>query len=99
MLPEAVRRGTYRRSVRAKQGIFFAIIFQFSGWALVVPLCFALQVPDVRGLQVPGPPCASCSNFAHEQGYLGTTYVLIGYTRSWSRSKAVRFQATHGTAS
>ena len=27
-----------------------------SGWALVAPSRFALQVPDVRGLQVPGPP-------------------------------------------
>ena len=39
--------------------IFFAFIFQLSGWALMAPSCFALQVPDVRGLQVPGPPCAS----------------------------------------
>ena len=31
-------------------------IFHFSGWALVAPSRFALQVPDVRGLQVPGPP-------------------------------------------
>ena len=30
-----------------------------SGWTLVAPSCFALQVPDVQGLQVPGPPCAS----------------------------------------
>ena len=30
--------------------------FHFSGWALVAPSRFALQVPDVRGLQVPGPP-------------------------------------------
>ena len=29
------------------------ILPSFSGWALVAPLCFALQVPDVRGLQVP----------------------------------------------
>ena len=36
--------------------IFFAFIFHFSGWALVAPSRFALQVPDVRGLQVPGPP-------------------------------------------
>ena len=35
---------------------FFAFIFHFSGWALVAPSRFALQVPDVRGLQVPGPP-------------------------------------------
>ena len=26
--------------------IFFAFIFQLSGWALVAPLCFALQVRD-----------------------------------------------------
>ena len=43
---------------------FFAFIFQLSGWAVVAPSCFALQVP---GLQDPGPPCASvsCSNFAY----------------------------------
>ena len=47
--------------------IFFAFIFQLSGWALVAPSCFAQQVPDVKGLRDPGPPCASvsCSNFAH----------------------------------
>ena len=28
----------------------FAFIFQLSGWALVAPSCFALQVPDVKGL-------------------------------------------------
>ena len=46
---------------------FFSFIFQLSGWALVAPSCFAQQVPDVKGLQDPGPPCASisCSNFAH----------------------------------
>ena len=62
----------------------------FSGWALVAPLCFALQVPDVKGLQAPGPPCASVSysNFAHATQYIGT----CKYTRSWSRSQAVRFQ-------
>ena len=39
---------------------YFRLHFQLSGWALVAPSCFALQVPDVRGLQpVPGPPCAS----------------------------------------
>ena len=37
----------------------------------------------------------SCSNFAHERN----TYVHIGYTRLWSHSQAVRFQATHGIAS
>ena len=36
----------------------FTFIFHLSGWALVALSCFALQVPDVRGLQVPGPPCA-----------------------------------------
>ena len=40
---------------------FFAFIFQLSGWALVAPSCFARQVPDVKGLQDPGPPCASVS--------------------------------------
>ena len=35
---------------------FFAFIFHFSGWALVAPSRFALQVTDVRGLQVPGLP-------------------------------------------
>ena len=28
---------------------FFALTFQLSGWALVAPSCFALQVPYVRG--------------------------------------------------
>ena len=32
---------------------FFAFIFHFSGWGLVAPSRFALQVP---GLQVPGLP-------------------------------------------
>ena len=27
-------------------GGFFAFIFQLSGWALVAPSCFALQVPE-----------------------------------------------------
>ena len=30
----------------------FDFIFQLSGWALVALSCFALQVPDVQGLQV-----------------------------------------------
>ena len=30
------------------------IIFQLSGWALMAPSCFALQVPDVKGLHDPG---------------------------------------------
>ena len=64
-LPEAVHRG-----------VFFAFIFHFSGWALVAPSRFALQVPDVRGLQVPGPPCMSffLAYFAHERN----TYVHRG---------------------
>ena len=34
---------------------FFTFIFQLSGWALVAPSCFALQVPDVRvATRVPG---------------------------------------------
>ena len=44
------------RSISAHSGHVFAFIFHFSGWALVAPSRFALQVPDVRGLQVPGPP-------------------------------------------
>ena len=54
------------QSARSVEKIF-AFIFQLSGWALVAPSCFAQQVPDVKGLQDPGPPCASfsCSNFAH----------------------------------
>ena len=45
----------------------FNFIFQLSGWSVVAPSCFALQVPDVKGQQDPGPPCASvsCSDFAH----------------------------------
>ena len=64
---------------------FFAFIFHFSGWALVAPSRFALQVPDVRGLQVTyslGTETRSqgrhellpCSNFAHERN----TYVHAG---------------------
>ena len=54
-------------SPRKARKIIFAFIFQVSGWALVAPSCFAQHVPDVKGLQDPGPPCASvsCSNFAH----------------------------------
>ena len=58
-LPEAVHRGARRVapiSPREARKNFFAFIYHFSGWALVPPLRFALQVPDVRGLQVPGPP-------------------------------------------
>ena len=40
-------------SPREARKFSFAFIFQLSGWALVSPSCFALQVPDVRGLQVP----------------------------------------------
>ena len=47
MLPKAVDRG------------FFTFIFQLLGWTLLAPSCFALQVSDVRGFQVPGPACAS----------------------------------------
>ena len=54
------------QSARSAENVF-AFIFQLSGWALVAPSCFAQQVPDVKGLQDPGPPCVSvfCSNFAH----------------------------------
>ena len=59
-LPEAMHRGAYRRSVRAKRGKKFSPSFftyqDGLSWHL---RAFALQVPDVRGLQVPGPPCAS----------------------------------------
>ena len=34
------------REARAKN---FTLTFQLSGWALVAPLCFALQVQYVRG--------------------------------------------------
>ena len=50
MLPEAVHRGTSNFSPS-----FFSYQDGLS-WHL---RAFALQVPDVRGLQVPGPPCAS----------------------------------------
>ena len=43
-------------SPREARKNFFVFIFHFSGWALVAPSRFALHVPDVRGLQVPGPP-------------------------------------------
>ena len=51
-------------SPRKARKNLIAFIFQLSGWALVAPSCFALQVPDAG----PGAvPCASvsCSNFAH----------------------------------
>ena len=45
-------------SPREARKKFFAFIFQLSGWALVAPSCFCTaSFPDVRGLQVPGPPC------------------------------------------
>ena len=55
------------QSAQSAEIFFPPLFFQLSGWALVAPSCFALQVPDVKGLQDPGPPCASvsCSNFAH----------------------------------
>ena len=37
----------------------FAFIFQLSGWALVAPSCFALQVPDVKGFEVDIGPAGS----------------------------------------
>ena len=42
----------------ADDPIFSPLFFSYQG---------AQQVPDVKGLQDPGPPCASisCSNFAH----------------------------------
>ena len=66
------------QSARTRK-IFFAFIFHFSGWALVAPSRFALQVPDVRGFHVPWPRaamsfCLPCSNFAHERN----TYVHGG---------------------
>ena len=67
-LPKAAaQRRVVLISPRKARKFFFAFIFQLSGWALVAPSCFAQQVPDVKGLQDPGPPCASvsCSNFAH----------------------------------
>ena len=53
--------------------------FSPSGWTLVAPSCFALQVPDVKGLQDQRPPCASisCSNFAHAT--YRNTYVHIDH--------------------
>ena len=38
-------------SPRQARKFFFAFIFQLSGWAVVAPSCFALQVPDVKELQ------------------------------------------------
>ena len=62
-------------SPRKARKNFFTFIFHLSGWALVAPSCFALQVPDVRGLQVLGLPGRHvCSNFAHERN----TYVHRG---------------------
>ena len=67
MLPEAVhKRCVVLISPREAQKIYFAFIFQLSGWALVAPLCLALQVPDVQGLQARDHHVLlSCSNFAH----------------------------------
>ena len=81
-------------SPREARKNFFAFIFHFSGWALVAPSHFALQVPDVRG------PRAAMSFFLAQISLTNVirTY-MEGYTRSWSRSQAVRFQATHGIAS
>ena len=63
----AQRRGGVLISPHEARKFIFTFIFQLSGWALVASSCFALQAPDVKGLQDPGPPCASvsCSNFAH----------------------------------
>ena len=76
----------------------FAFIFQLSGWALVAPSCFALQVPGVRGLQARGHHvhCFFLAqlDFAHERN----TCIHRGYTRSRSRSQAVQFQEKHGIA-
>ena len=55
-----------------------AFIFQLSGWALVAPSCFALQVPGVRGLQAQGRHVLlSCSNFTHERSYVMRTYTSL----------------------
>ena len=67
-LPKAgAQRCVVLISPRKARKFFSPLFYQLSGWALVAPSCFAQQVPDVKGLQDPGPPCASvsCSNFAH----------------------------------
>ena len=38
------------QSARSPEKKNFAFIFQLSGWALMAPSCFALLVPDVKGL-------------------------------------------------
>ena len=75
-------------SPRKAQETFFAFIFQLSGWALVAPSCFALQV---RGLQVPGPPCASFLLRFRSRNVI-RMYTYLGILDRGLGSQAVRFQ-------
>ena len=60
----------------------------------MAPSCFAQQVPDVKGLQDPGPPCASvsCSNFAHAMATLARSWSPFGFSQLHPRNlEAVNF--------
>ena len=60
-LPKAAaQRRVAPISPREVRKIFFAFIFQLSGWALVAPLCFAQQV---RCERIAGPGAAMCFRF------------------------------------
>ena len=60
---------------------------------------FALCTASSRCTRIAGPRAAMSiclAYFAHE---CNTYTYTEGYTRSWSRSQAIRFQATHDIAS
>ena len=54
---------------------------------------------DCTCMRIAGPGAAMCFFLGQISLMQRNRYVHIGYTRSWSRSQAVRFQATHGIAS
>ena len=56
MLPEAVHRGAYRRSVRAKQGIFFRL--HFSVFRTGSRGTFVLCTASSRCTRIAGPGAA-----------------------------------------
>ena len=36
----------------------------------MAPSCFALEVPDVKGMQDPGPPCPAQISLTHRNMYV-----------------------------
>ena len=102
MILNAAGGSAYRRvapiSPREARKKFFAFIFYFSGWALVAPSHFCTA--SSRCTRIAGPRAAMSLFFLAKISLTNVirTYTE-GYTRSWSRSQAVRFQATHGIAS